>query len=421
MIDSLHMILKKKSTGFLKFLISNFVKRITRAKRIFLRKRILKKLKGLWVSGQGYFSLLKTIVSREPNMNSSIIHKDLSVLLIVPSDVNPRLNNYNGGAKDIQSMYEQIRSLGISCDVISVSRRTGHALRLLLSNQNRVLLYSSKQIILSIPGSSGGILLYLRLLGLPNLIFRSHNAELLHRLDWLKSSRSFGSFIMSLRKLILGSLSDLMVATFATDILSISQSEIRLYWSRLFPWTSRKLHYFPFMSPSHISAILSVGPQSDFENSLAMIVGGFKKGTLISRPDKQFIEHGSKVKDFVHANGFSLVSVGEGVSYKFCDTNYGHATEFDMLLRNTSLVIVPSSIGWGFKTKIADAVTLHQSIILPRKQYDRLGEWAKMVTPIDNWKEVSSLVLKKISPQEYEDFVETLRVQRETYLLDLAR
>jgi hypothetical protein len=50
-----------------------------------------------------------------------------------------------------------------------------------------------------------------------------------------------------------------------------------------------------------------------------------------------------------------------------------------------------------------------------------LGEWAKMVTPIDNWKEISSLVLKKISPQEYKDFVETLRVQRETYLLDLAQ
>jgi hypothetical protein len=386
-----------------------------------LRGQKMKKLKGLGLSGQGYFCLLKAIIFRELKKDPLNIDSDLNVLLIVPSDANPRVRNYSGGAKDIQSMYEQIRSLGISCDAISVSRRTGHAIRLLLSDQYRVSLYSSKHIILSIPGSSGGILLCLRLLGLRNLIFRSHNAELLHRLDWLKSSNGISTFKSSIRKLLLGSLSDLTVATFATDILSISQSEIRLYWSRFFPWTSRKIHYFPFMSPSHISAILSVGPQSDFENSLAMVVGGFQKGTLISRPDKKFIEHGSKVKDFVHSNGFSLVSVGEGVTYEFCDTNYGHTTEFDMLLRNTSLVIVPTSSGWGFKTKIADAVTLHQSIILPRKQYDRLGEWAKMVTPIDNWKEISSLVLKKISPQEYKDFVETLRVQRETYLLDLAQ
>ena len=420
MINSLNVILKMKSLGFRKFSISNLVKTSTRATRIFLRKGILQNLKGLWVSGEGYFSLMKTIVFRAPNRNSSTIHRDLSVLLIVPSDADPRLNNYNGGAKDIQSMYEQIKSLHISCDVISVSRRTGHALRTLLSDQNRATLYSSKHIVISIPGSSGGILLCLRLLGLSNLIFRSHNAELLHRLDWLKSSRSFGSFKLSSKKLLLGSLSDLMVATFATDVLSVSQLEIRVYWNRYFPWVSRKVHYFPGMSPSHISAIFSAKAPSNFRNSQAMIVGGFQKGTLISRPDKQFIEHGWKVKDFVHANGFSLVSVGDGVSYEFCDTNYGHTNEYETLLRDTSLIIVPSSIGWGFKTKIADAVTLHQSIILPRKQYDRLGEWAQMVTPIDNWEEISTLVLKKVGSHEYEDFIETLRVRREKYLLDLA-
>jgi hypothetical protein len=420
MINSLHMILKKKSHGLLKFAISNSVKINSQAKRVFLHHRVLKELMWLWVSGQGYFSLLKTILFRKPNRNSSTIYRDLSVLLIVPSDADPRLNNYNGGAKDIQSMYEQIKSLDIPCDAISVSRRTGHALRTLLSDQNRATLYSSKHILISIPGSSGGILLCLRLLGLSNLIFRSHNAELLHRLDWLKCSRSFGSFMLSSKKLFFGSLSDLMVATFATDVLSVSQLEIRVYWNRYFPWVSRKVHYFPGMSPSHISAILSAKVPSNFSNSQAMIVGGFQKGTLISRPDKRFIEHGSKIKDFVNANGFSLVSVGDGVSYEFCDTNYGHTNEYETLLRDTALIIVPSSIGWGFKTKIADAVTLHQSIILPRKQYDRLGEWAKMVTPIDNWEEISTLVLKKIGSHEYEDFIETLRVRREKYLLDLA-
>lgn len=419
MINSLHMILKKKWLGFRKFSISN-AKRIFLAIKIFLDIRILKKLKALGKSGQGYFSLLKTILFREPNKNFSPIRRDLSVLLIVPLDADPRLNNYNGGAKDIQSMYEQIKSLDISCNIIPVPRRTGHALRTLLSDQNRTTLYSSKHLLISIPGPSGGILLCLRLLGLPNLIFRSHNAELLHRLDWLKSSRSFGNIKLYSKRLLLGSLSDLIVATFATDVLSVSQLEIRVYWNRYFPWVSRKVHYFPGMSPSHISAILSAKAPSNFRNSQAMVVGGYKKGTLISRPDKQFIEHGSKVKDFVHANGFSLVSVGEGVSYEFCDTNYGHTNEYETLLRDTSVIIVPSSIGWGFKTKIADAVTLHQSIILPRKQYDRLGEWAQMATPIDNWEEISTLVLKKIGSHEYEDFIETLRVRREKYLLGLV-
>ena len=421
MIYSPFLILKKNSPGFLKSLVSYFVTRIIGATKKIKRFGIIRILWGIGLSGQGYFCLFKAIIFKEPKKSPSNIEYSVNLLLILPADTNLEVHNYNGGAKDIQSMYEQIRSLDISCDFIHVSRRTGHALRVLLNDQNIVKLYSSKHIILSIPGSSGGILLFLRLLGLRNLIFRSHNAEFLHRLEWLKSSRRLRTFKKSLRKFLEGSLSDFIVAMFAKEILSVSQVEIQIYWGRFFPWTSRKIYYFPGMSPSHISANLSIEPRSDFQDSLAIIVGGFHQDTLISKPDKQFMEHGSKVRDFVHAIGLSLVSVGEGVSYAFCDTNYGRTEEFETLLRNASLIIVPSSVGWGFKTKIADAVTLHQTIILPRKQYDRLGDWGQLVSPIDNWRDISSLVLKKISAQEYEDFIETLRVRREKYLLDLAK
>jgi hypothetical protein len=338
--------------------------------------------------------------------------------LIFPKDYVSNGPNYNGGGKDIQSLHEQIKTLGISHEVILVSRRTGHALYTIFKPQNASKLISSKHIILSIPGASGGILMFLRLFSGNNIIFRSHNAEILHRLDWVKVSRGFLTLPKSLGKLLSGFLSDLSVALFAEEIMSISQAEVELYWPRIFPWATGKVHYFPGMSPSHISSIQSVQTISPLERSLALIIGGFQSGTLISSPDRQFIEAGSKVRDFTHSKGLLLTSVGEGVSYKFCDANYGYTSDLEALLKKTAMIIVPTSLGWGFKTKISDAVTLHQSVILPRTQYKRLGNWHQMATPIDNWDEISDLRLKEITSKEYEDFIYGVNQLREKYLLE---
>jgi len=343
------------------------------------------------------------------------------LLLVFPDDYNLVSANFNGGTKDIQSLHEQIDIMKLRYECIRVSRLTSHALYVLLNKANRQRVFSASKIIISIPGSSGGIVLFLRFLGLPNVIFRSHNAELLHRLDWLRSCKSIKTSIRAVTKMILGFTSDLSVSIFAERILSVSQTEMEKYWKRFFPWSSHKLVYFPGMTPSHI-ALINAGLEITLNRrSFATIVGGFHRGTIISQPDKQFLESGSLLKEYVHSLGLSLVSVGDGVEYNFCDTNFGSTNNYEEILKNTSLVIVPSSTGWGFKTKIADAVTLHQSVIIQGRQYDRLGDWQQMVSPINDWREIPNLVLKKISFQEYEEFIENLRVQREECLMNLAK
>jgi hypothetical protein len=372
-------------------------------------------------SGRGYLLFVFVFLGRRFTKNLKAYTQSSSLLLIFPADFNPVSANFNGGVKDIQSLQEQIDTLKLPYEYFCVSRRTGHALYVLLNRANRKRIFSASKIIISIPGSSGGILLLLRCLGLPNVIFRSHNAELLHRLDWLRSSKSIMSSIKAFRKMILGYTSDLSVSIFAERILSVSQMEMEKYWKRFFPWTSQKLVYFPGMSPSHIASSIPIKGITLNNRSFATIVGGFQRGTIISHPNNQFLENGSLLKDYVHSLGLSLVSVGEGIEYNFCDRNFGFAHNYEEILQNTSLVIVPSSTGWGFKTKIADAVTLHQSIIIQRTQYDRLGDWQQMVSPINDWKEIPNLVLKKISFQEYEEFIENLRMQREECLINLAK
>ena len=381
---------------------------------------VLKKVRGRMLSGLGYFLFMKTFVLVFFTKRFKLEPNSSTILLIFPDDYNSLGKNFNGGAKDIQSLHEQVDSLKLKSDHICVSRFTSHALAVLLNKANRQRIFSASKIIISIPGKSGFILLFLRLLGFSNVIFRSHNAELLHRIDWLRNAKSIPVLIRALKKMISGGFSDLWVSLFAERVWSVSELEMEKYWKRFFPWVSQRMLFFPGMSPSHIARSYSFEGIRLNERSFATIVGGFQSGTVISQPDRQFLENGWLLRDYVHSLGLSLVSVGDRVSFDFCDLNLGLVENYEEILKNTSLIIVPSSVGWGFKTKISDAVTLHQSIILPRKQYDRLGEWAQMVTPIDNWEEISTLVLKKIGSHEYEDFIETLRVRREMCLLDLA-
>lgn len=389
----------------------------------FLLKKsgLPKPLYSLIISGVGYFRLLKALMFRTYSKASAQKEKCIDVLGIFPKDFNLNVPNYNGGSKDIQSMYEQICSLSISFETLRVSRRTGHALYHLLEVQNRYLLMSSKRILLSIPGSSGGIVMFLRFLGFRNITFRSHNAEVLHRLDWLRAAGNIRTFMASLKKILFGGISDFLVAIFASDILSVSQLEIDIYWRRFLSNNSLKVHYFPGMSPSHISECFDDDNSETLNRSLAVVVGGYQKGTLISKAESQFLEYGSRIQNFVHTKGLSLASVGDDVYLNFCDINFGYIDEYEKLLRKTSLLIIPTSLGWGFKTKIADAVTLHQGIVVHRRLYNRLGDWKKMVTPIDNWGEISNLNLKEISHREYADFIDSLRIQRENYFIKMFK
>lgn len=414
-----------KFFSFLRLLRRRFVSqpvlRSMHGKIMLISRPVLKKIKGKTRAVQGYLYFIMTFLGRRFTKCVESDAKSSFILLIFPDDYSPVAPNFNGGAKDIQSLHEQIGTLKLRFEYIRVSRRTGHALYVLLNRANRQRIFSASKIIISIPGSSGGILLFLRFLGLPNVIFRSHNAELFHRLDWLRSSKSIKSSIKAFRKIILGFTSDLSVSLFAEEILSVSQMEMEKYWKKIFPWASQKLVYFPGMSPSHIASSIPIGGIPLSNRPFATIVGGFQGGTIISKPDQQFLESGSLLKGYVHSLGLSLVSVGEGVEYNFCDTNFGFAHNYEEILQNTSWIIIPSSAGWGFKTKIADAVTLHQAVVIHRTQYDRLGDWRQMLSPINDWREIQNLVLKQVSFQEYEDFIVNLRVWRDEYLISLAK
>lgn len=340
-----------------------------------------------------------------------------NLAIIVPLDYSNEAQNFNGGAKDIQSMLEQISELGISHEVFRVPRKALHALHSLLREQ--VNIFSASHILLSIPGSSGLLFLYLRFLGFSNLVFRSHNAEFLHRWEWVKCSKSIVSIFKSFKKMLFGYSSDFIVSIFSTKILSISEKEIEVYWKVFFPWSQKKLNFFPSSSPSHIielSKYSLLQKDKDRPRPYATIVGGFHSGTAISMADTNFVKNGFEIRKHFQTLGLRLVSVGHNTEFEFCDTNFGYVANLMEVLSDTEVVLIPTVKGWGFKTKIGDAVTLHQSIVVTQPLYDRLGIWRRMVSPLRDWSDISLLELKTISLEDYDDFVLYVRHLRDKIL-----
>jgi len=337
----------------------------------------------------------------------------------VPNDFRLEKPNFNGGTKDIQSTLEQLSEMGISYELFHVSRTSSHALYTLLREPSRF--FSISHIIVSIPGASGLIIPYLKILGFSEITFRSHNAELLHRWDWIKSSKSVWIILKSIKKMIFGFFSDFFVSLFASNILSVSEKEIDIYWSVLFPWSRRKLKFFPGVSPSHIGNGHLFREHEGGRRTYATIVGGFEGGTVISRADRHFINQGHKIKKYFNAMGFRLVSVGSSFNLDFCDINFGFVDNYLEILHNSEIVIVPTSNGWGFKTKIADAVTLHQSVIVTETLYNRLGIWRQMVSPIRDWADIPNLKVRTFSAEEYQSFLFKIMYLRRKILLDLIQ
>ncbi len=391
--------------------------RVVGIRFVKFRKRFFKILKGQLITILAilYFAVhffLRTFKSRVTQQQSPC-----KLAIIVPNDFSLVTPNFNGGTKDIQSMLEQMCDLGISYEVFSVPRKTTHALYSLLQHPSKF--FSSSHTLLSIPGSSGLLVPYLKILGFSHITFRSHNAELLHRLEWIRSSKSIREILKSMKKLFFGFLSDFLVSIFATNILSVSQKEIDIYWSFLFPWSKGKVRFFPGASPSHIREGYLSKQKENRVRAYATIVGGFEAGTVISKADRNFVKHGPKIKNYFNSMNLLLVSVGNKINFDFCDFNYGYVHDYLEVLVNSEIVIVPSSVGWGFKTKIADAVTLHQSVVVTETLYNRLGTWSQMVSPLRDWADISSLKLRFISAKDYQDFLEEISHLRRNILLEL--
>lgn len=348
-----------------------FVKRIIR-----INRRLIKRI--LWLLLGFYLLLLnysRNIFSRKKLKYSN------DVLIITSKDYLPNSNNENGASKDTQSIIEEIGSVVESFKLLQLDKSLGRNFNLLkINSENANLIRDSRIVIVTISGPIFGILLYTKICSKGKLVFRSHNVEVLHRFDWFLASKDLRSKVRNLNRMVAGFFSDCFAILFYDIVLSISEIEIGRFWSKF--RLKEKVIYFPFKSPSWVRRNL-------FQNrpirKYAAIVGSFSKGTLISKPSKTFIEAGWEMRFFLESVDLDLISYGENSNFDFCKHNFGFVKNLDQLMSQTSVLIMSSDLGWGFKTKIADAIELDQLVIVNRKLASKLGSWRNAIMELEDW------------------------------------
>jgi hypothetical protein len=266
--------------------------------------------------------------------------------------------------------------------------------------------------IISIPGASGFFLFGLRILGFKNIHFRSHNAEFFHRREWLAKGVGFVEKIRLLENLILGTVSDFLVAFFSSTVLIISKVELEIYWNRLFPLCRKKFIYFPYKPPFHL---FKIGTGQTSNQRFVLIVGAFNKKTLVSDADNEFLRNGERIRNFFNLQGLELHSIGSGVFYNFCDVNWGYVEHFDVVMKSAEFVLVPTSKGWGFKTKILDALFNNIGVIMSKKLAIRSEPYFDFYSIVASWSLIEETRLLKPSQEVFVELRRNLDSQRSEF------
>jgi hypothetical protein len=365
----------------------------------------------------GKASLLKFMVFSIFKSKINVSYHKSEIFVLVPKDFEDKSLNHGGSTKDITSLIQEIQSRGKNVKTIALSRSfLGAVYQFYL---NRALLQEvrcSSSIIVSIPGQSGILLSWLALQTKSKMIFRSHNAELLHRIDWFKVEKKLQNKIRALKKMTFGFIGDFLASLFADEIWSISDYEVAHYWKKIFFFSESKIHFFPYFPPQR--NILEINQQKNPD--YVSIIGAASKGTAISLPSESFCLQGNRIKLICETLNLRLISLGSDSFFEFCHLNFGYVPQVDKIIENTKVVLIPTSFGGGFKTKIGDAIVNNQNVIVESTLHKKLGIWASQVREISSWSELNqSDLIYSVNVRKTDKFISSIRQMRYTLIDNL--
>jgi hypothetical protein len=294
----------------------------------------------------------------------------------------PKLH-YLGSVKDIRARTEFFRERGHHCDELLVSYKTDYdqELRNVCPDE-----WGRYDVVLLEATYSPGALRYIRRIA-PRvlLLVRSHNAELLHRCHWALANGFRRSSIDFLVQALRNCRMDQLSGRSADCILSIDNWETRHYWQRLLP--AQKAVWVPFFLPMDYRAELE--PKDGKEN-LCVHFGASLENPLIADATLNFVGMVDRVAP--RLRGWRFVATGACTNRSRCGSNAIHWTglldrPYDELNRAKAMALL-SPYGFGFKTKILEAVTAKAFVILPHALYRRLpDQLLPYCIPIDHRRE----------------------------------
>jgi hypothetical protein len=289
-------------------------------------------------------------------------------------------HHYLGSVKDIRSRTEFFRERGHDCDELLVSSKTQYDQELHKFPPDE---WGRYDLVLLEMTFSPDALRHIRSVApQAKLLVRSHNAELLHRCHWALANGVRRSSIDFLVQAVRNCRMDRLSGRSCDRILSIDWWETQRYWHRLIP--RAKAVWVPFFLPEDY--LTELGPKDGKEN-LCVHFGASLENPLIADATLNFVRLVDRVAP--RLGDWRFVATGACTGRTQCESKSIQWTglldkPYNALNRAKAMALL-SPYGFGFKTKILEAVMAKAFVILPHALYRRLPEQlVKYCIPIDH-------------------------------------
>lgn len=284
--------------------------------------------------------------------------------------------NFHGSAKDVDANVESLLAQGWDVWQLKIERDIRALLYIHSVHRYFKAIKKFDIVVYDIPGSPLLQIVVLRLLGAKRLTFRSHNAEALHRLDYARAMTKIRERLSTYALAIRRFASDWLVARFCFAILVIDHGDLVNYWRRL--GGRKKALYFPYLMSQRARDVGSrdIAQNVVKEEMVFLHLGSFSPGLLIEDSERRFHELVSQLPElprFTFARAGRRVELGEKStegSSRVID--YGFVKNPLGILDRSKALVLPSSLGRGFKTKVYDAIECGCWVILPSKLLARM-------------------------------------------------
>lgn len=270
-----------------------------------------------------------------------------------------------GSTKDIRGRTEYFKSRGIEFDELITPRSYKgifDKIRTIeMKNYNVVLFEHTLSI--------GAIRFVRKKYPMIRIMTRAHNAELLHRIDYLKAAGFSSDHFKILKQIMVRSIFDYFYGRWSDYILTITQWEMDNYWSHFV--VKDKLKYLPFYLPElHVAEI----PKKNNKRLKCVCMMSTSPNSFLIDAAKKFIvaveSLNGNYKDWV----FSITGERSKIPLSIPDriNVSGYLDSPYQILSESLAMTILSDYGYGFKTKILEAVLCGTYVIMTKKLYNRV-------------------------------------------------
>lgn len=284
--------------------------------------------------------------------------------------------HFHGSAKDVDANVESLVTQGWEVWQLKIERDVRALLYIHSLHRYFKAIRKFDIVIYDIPGSPLLQIVALRLLGAKRLTFRSHNAEALHRIDYARAMNNKRERLSTYALVIRRFVTDWLVAKLCIAILVIDHGDLVRYWYRLAG--RKKPLYFPYLMSQRARDVGSrdIAQNVVAEETVFLHLGSFSPGLLIEDSERRFHELISKLPEmpgFTFARAGRRIDLGEQTDFGDSRViDYGFVKNPLGILDMSKALVLPSSLGRGFKTKIYDAIECGCWVILPSKLLSRM-------------------------------------------------